>query len=255
MIAIQRYFRVISFDEIEQVKARRISFPLIITFDDGLMDNHRIVLPILKQLGLKATFILNTLPLEGRQILWTHNLQILCKAYGMRRLKTAILKTGDAEIIDSVVSLCAYVSGRYSYDEVSDLLRHLNSMSGITLKGRELYMGKSEVKDLLNSGMGIGCHGRTHWNLTNLQDTNEEVLAAKQFLEGLCNREIETFAYPFGDPASFDSLLNAYLKRHFRNICTTVPKINRNLEGRILHRICSYQMRTEKIILKLLLGI
>lgn len=92
LTAIKSYFQVISFEQLEDVHAQRIPFPIIITFDDGLIDNHRVVLPILEKLGIKATFNLNTLPLEDGQMLWTHNLNILYRACGAKTLKGALLK-------------------------------------------------------------------------------------------------------------------------------------------------------------------
>ncbi len=253
MYVIERHFQIISFDDIEEVKARRISFPIIVTFDDGLMDNYKVALPILKKLGIKATFYLNTLPLENEQVLWTHNLDILYRACDIKTLKKVLLKRGDT--VDGTLALSKYVARNYGYEEILELLDHLNSLSGIKPDARKLYMGQNEIKDLLKSGMEVGCHGRTHCNLVKVDDVSNEILPAKESLESLCKREVKTFAYPFGDPDSFNQLLHTYLKKHFRHICTTVPKVNRDLGQQIYHRVCSYEMSSEKIILKLLLGI
>lgn len=254
--AIKRHFRIISFEELADVIAHRIPFPLIITFDDGLIDNHSVVFPILQKLGIKATFNLNTLPLENGQILWTHNLNMLYRACNSETLKNAFVKKGDADKFDGEFGLTKYVSSTYCYEELSERLTKLNAATKLRLDGRKLYMGPSEIKELLECGMELGCHGRTHWNLLSVTDVEQEVVSAKELLEALSNREIRTFAYPFGDPESFNDSLNTYLKGHFHNVCTTVPKVNKHLQGRHLyHRICSYEMRSEKLILKLLLGI
>lgn len=255
LIAIKRYFRIITFEQLEEVNAQTTPFPIIITFDDGLIDNHSVVLPILEELGIKATFNLNTLPLEDGQTLWTHNLHILYRACGGETLKRTLLKKGEADTLDGELGLIKYVANTYSHEELSDRLRQLNRATQLRLDCSKLYMGPVEIKELLEHGMTLGCHGRTHSNLAHSTDIEKEVLPAKELLQALSKREVATFAYPFGDADSFNEVSHEYLKKHFRNVCTTLPRVNKQEGQSVYHRICSYEMPGEKLILKLLLGI
>jgi Predicted xylanase/chitin deacetylase len=255
LTAIKRYFRIISFEQLEEVHTQRIPFPIIITFDDGLIDNHNVVLPILEELGIKATFNLNTLPLEDGEMLWTHNLHMLYRTCGGETLKKSLLKKGDADTRDGELGLIKYVANTYSHEELSDRLQQLNRAHQLRLDGSKLYMGPVEIKELVVRGMTLGCHGRTHSNLAHSTDIEREVVYAKELLQALSKREVATFAYPFGDADSFNEVSHEYLKKHFRNVCTTLPRINKEQGQSIYHRICSYEMPGEKLVLKLLLGI
>lgn len=72
-------FRVVPLSE--QLRACRSNTPmggtLSITFDDGYRDNAEVAAPILKQLGLPATFFVTTGFIESQQVpFWDHDLPV-----------------------------------------------------------------------------------------------------------------------------------------------------------------------------------
>lgn len=251
--SLRKHFTIISFDEIELVRSKKIVRPLIITFDDGLRDNFDTAFPILREMGLRATFFLNTLPLAEGRILWTHRLYVLAKIIGIESLTQEILKRRNnvTTNVDSLPSLFEYLTTNYRYDEITDLLDSLS----IDDQFPNMYLGANEIKKLLVHGMEIGCHGHSHFNLTKIENVEDEVLLSKDYLENLCQKKINSFAYPFGHPESFNDSLNTRLGSFFDSLCTTLPRINKRPENAILHRVCSYEMPEEKLLLKLLIGI
>ncbi len=64
---VQRHFNVIPLDEaIARLQSRTLpARSLAITFDDGYADNQQIAAPILRKLGLPATFFIATGYLDG----------------------------------------------------------------------------------------------------------------------------------------------------------------------------------------------
>ncbi|MDI1483080.1 polysaccharide deacetylase family protein [Polyangium sp. y55x31] len=104
-----------------------------VTFDDGWRNQHEHALPILRALGIPATFFVTT-----------------------------------------------------------DHLR-----KGVTCAKR---MGPAELQALVDAGMTIGSHTRTHPDLVQLDDTRleDELRGSRQDLEDLLGRPVTLFAYPGG---------------------------------------------------------
>lgn len=74
-------------------------------------------------------------------------------------------------------------------------------------------MTAEELRQIVDSGMEIGSHGWRHRNLklSSESEINEEVNRSKMILEEVIERQIETFAYPYGEYCAnnFRQLQNA----------------------------------------------
>jgi len=66
--------------------------------------------------------------------------------------------------------------------------------------GSEGYMGDTEIKNMLQAGMRIGCHTMSHSNLTVIDNKFhiKEILESKKFLEQRYGIELESISYPYG---------------------------------------------------------
>ncbi|MDD4289815.1 MAG: polysaccharide deacetylase family protein [Patescibacteria group bacterium] len=251
---IKQHFNIISFSELDLVKSRKIKNPLIITFDDGLADNYHTVMPILESENLKATFYLNTVYLENKdEILWTHNLYILNNLLGVKKI-FKYFNLGSNISVNNLLDLTKYIRNHYSKEEIIDKLKDLNLKFSLDFKNNNFYLNKDQIIDMLKRGMTIGCHGIDHFDLTKISNYKKETIESRNFLNNLFHIDIKNFAYPFGDPQSFNNNINKELFPFFDNLCTTIPGIN-NTNKNLYKRICSYEMSREKLLLKLLIGI
>lgn len=62
------------------------------------------------------------------------------------------------------------------------------------------YLDRAMIKDLLDGGMRIGCHGMAHrdWRTVSDPDLEIEISEARHKLEDITQRPITTVAIPFG---------------------------------------------------------
>ena len=176
-----------------------------ITFDDGYADNERIALPILKRLGLQATFFVSTGFSDGgimfndvvietvrRAPAGTHDLSGL--GLGSHRLDDS---TTRRAVIDALIGQLKY----RSLEERSGLIRQLPAAMRSTLPASPM-MNPAQIKHLHDEGMEIGGHTVNHPILTAIdeQQAREEIVGGKQRLEAITGAPVKVFAYPNGKP-------------------------------------------------------
>ena len=67
-------------------------------------------------------------------------------------------------------------------------------------------MNWEELKELDSNLIEIGSHGYSHRRMAFLREDELkiEIIKSKEILESKLNREIDTFAYPYGTLSSFD---------------------------------------------------
>ncbi|HEX6370741.1 MAG TPA: polysaccharide deacetylase family protein [Longimicrobium sp.] len=256
MAHLARVFNVVALSRLEEVRERRVRHPLAVTFDDGLADGHDAALPILAELGLPATFYLSAQPYAPRpEPLWTHTVYQLAAALGARAVAAALDVPSAADASDAT----ALVRALRPYAADPALHRRLARLRAehVAGDGEPRYLDAEMVGRMRAAGMEIGAHGHTHHDLSRCADLEVECERARAIVEGVAGTEVHTFAYPFGDPDSFDARTQAHVRRVFAAACTTLPRVNPRaaLGAGLIHRVCAYEMPAEKLTLKLLLGI
>jgi peptidoglycan/xylan/chitin deacetylase (PgdA/CDA1 family) len=178
---------------------------LAITFDDGYADNEEIAAPILKRLGLTATFFVATGYLAGGHM-WND------------RIIEAIRDCRD-EILDltrvgfGAIQLASLADRRRAIAALLACIKHLEpaersaAVDAVVEAARvgapaPLMMGPEQVRGLRALGMDVGAHTVSHPILTRLgpDAAREEIGASKEALQALLGERIELFAYPNGVP-------------------------------------------------------
>lgn len=181
-----------------------------ITFDDGYSNNLEIVAPILRRLGLPATFFITAGAIE-QGIMW-NDLVI----EGVRRGQ------GD-------VDLSGYGFGAYRLSDnaarqaaIRDIIEHLKyqPMEQRWSIAESLYseivedspprlmMTKDEVAELGGQGFDIGAHTINHPILKELSagDARMEIEASRDWVADVVGKAPTAFAYPNGKPGTdFDA--------------------------------------------------
>ena len=64
------------------------------------------------------------------------------------------------------------------------------------------FLSWKQIKEMVESGMAIGGHTKTHPLLTNIANADElrdEIVGGKKILEDHLRRSVTVFAYPYGD--------------------------------------------------------
>ena len=238
-------FRLIALDELLERAAQGRSLALdeptaLITFDDGYRDNFDAAFPILKELGVPATFFIPTGFFERPRLPWWDHAAFAIKQ--TRQTRLALDWPGpEPTVIDidpkARQSAIAAVIGLYLADRIVDedrFRRHLEERAEVEVDeaalGRALFMTWDDVRALAASGMGIGSHSHGHRKLATLpeEEQRRDLAESKRILEGAIGRPVEALAYPFGWASTYSATTKRLAREvGFRLAFSSIEGVNR----------------------------
>lgn len=201
-----------------------------ITFDDGYLDNLEVAAPILRRLGLPATFFLAPELLDGvipwwEELAWSlqHSTQQSATWGGHRwdldddgRVKARDSWCTELKIFDE--------SGlRREVENIVDILQPVG------LRPPTPIMGWEGARALRSQGFTIGSHGMRHSILANETPAAQgaSLLEARRRLEDGLGDRIDLLAYPNGRSNDFNGdTIDASQAAGYRAAVTTIPGLN-----------------------------
>ncbi len=207
MKAVSRVFDVVplqsAIGDLSRGEPKRGS--VAITFDDGYADNATVALPILRKLGLTATFFIASDYLNGGRM-WNDTVIEAVSAHGHEQLDltgiglAAYPTRNDDEkrqAADSIISTLKYLPQPERDAQVDKVAAKVGNRLPA-----DLMMTTEQLRQLSEAGMTIGGHTASHPILARLDDATafHEIQENKRVLHELCGQSIELFAYPNGKP-------------------------------------------------------
>lgn len=217
----------------------------LLTFDDGLADHYKFVLPELIRRKLFAIFFVPTNPLESKSPLTVHLLHAaLARVDWFPLLRNLIDITGinvtqfDNSILESTYRLQGSPSMKKDIKRIVNYGRHTNlvrdKINELLLKVLDTseqefcnlwYINPSQCVELSDNGMSVESHSVSHRLLKNLSD--EEVIYelqhSKEFLAGL-GLPVTEFCFPFGGTKSFSQHHKVFVARFYKLAHSVDPK-------------------------------
>jgi len=205
MRVLARFFRPCGLAEgmrllrVGRLPARSVA----VTFDDGYADNARIALPILLETRVPATFFIATSYLDGGRM-WNDTV-----IEAVRRIVPGEHRYAHAGL--DLISVPSSLDRRSLVLELLNAIKHLphaerqaaadalRDLAGQPLPG-SLMMSRGEVRALVDAGMDVGGHTRSHPILSGLsaERAEEEIAGGLEDLAGIVGRRPALFAYPNG---------------------------------------------------------
>ncbi len=185
-------------------------------FDDGLRSNVRVAYPILRALGIPATFFVCPGLIEERRWLWTHEAR--------RRLQFAAprMRRELARDVGAPAEIEAFVDWMKKIDfprrtRVEATLRQATAGFVPSEADHEAFdlAGWDELRELDPALVTVGSHTMTHPILPSLSDgeIEAELRDSRRMIEAKLARPAEFFSYPNGD---VDERTLAAVRRYYR---------------------------------------
>lgn len=209
---LARHCDVISPGDFDTAAAAGKGRHVIITFDDGYLDNYEIAYPILRRHGVPATFFIATGFIDRPSLPWWDEIAWLVRSSPRERLDlqpwfpdpVALGACRDGEIhalLTKYKSLPAQDAGA--------MLDCLREATGIrppdTVDGH--WMDWDMIREMSGNGMTIGGHTVDHPVLSRLpkERQRQEVEGCAARILAETGKRMEYFAYPVGSPWAFNA--------------------------------------------------
>jgi peptidoglycan/xylan/chitin deacetylase (PgdA/CDA1 family) len=182
--------------------------PVMVTFDDGYRSCYETALPILRSVGVRATFFVATSFIAERRLYWWERISLLI---GQAKRKTAVITYPHTIALDledpkTRNKLTDVVKNTQELN-VDRFLDELGSAVGVAWNldieaehSQSLIMNWDQVRGLARAGMDVESHGRRHRVLQTLDAATleDELVGAREDLEAQLGRPVRVIAYPVG---------------------------------------------------------
>jgi peptidoglycan/xylan/chitin deacetylase (PgdA/CDA1 family) len=182
--------------------------PVMITFDDGYRSCRDVALPILRRLGVPATFFIATAFAEGRRLFWWEQIAAILRGARARVGHLTYPRPMRIDASDPAArrSLNATIKNTRGLD-LERFLGELRAALAVPWDpeleaglASPLIMTWDDIRALAAAGMDIESHTRTHRVLETLDadQLRAELVGSRRDLEARLGRPIRAIAYPVG---------------------------------------------------------
>jgi peptidoglycan/xylan/chitin deacetylase (PgdA/CDA1 family) len=202
-----------------------------VVFDDGLRSNVDVAYPILRALGVPATFFVCPGLIEERRWLWTHEAR--------RRLQAAAprLREELARQLGAPAEVQAFVDWMKTLDfprrtRAEAMIKHASASFVPSGPDHEAFdlAGWDELRQLDPAIVKVGSHTMTHPILPSMSEgeIEAELRDSHRLIEARLARPAEFFSYPNGD---VDERTLAGVRRYYRGavISSAQTRVDRYL--------------------------
>lgn len=210
---------------------------MLLTFDDGYIDNYTYCLPVLKKYHIQGVFYIPGKTFTENKLLDVNKIHFILACAKKEDLYldlvNAIVRNQDKYQLESIENLYSKYAVKNRWDDKQTIFikRMLQTALPETLRNEvsselfkkyvgieesqfaeELYMNRDQIKFLRDSGMFIGLHGYDHYWLANLkyEKMKEDIDKALVAMEGIVDPQKWILNYPYG---SYNDDIISYIEQ------------------------------------------
>lgn len=234
---------------------------LLLTFDDGYIDNYTVVFPILMENNIQGSFFIPGKTFNENVLLDVNKIHFLLASADINSLVQDVFYKLDSyrsdfpEVPSNDVLFDKYaIANRFDSKETIFVKRILQTAIPEELRNivaselfkkyvglsedvfsRELYMNREQIRCMKNAGMFIGIHGYDHYWLGNLseeqmkKDIDQSLISMDEFID----KDKWVINYPYG---SYNDKVLEYIEQRGCKLAMTteVNVANTEVHNRFL---------------------
>lgn len=171
---------------------------VILSFDDGLIECHRFIAPLLRKKGVPAIFFVNNEFIDNRGLFFRYKASLVLEYIGkdplllVRSAQYLNIPVGEVQkailmISDKQQSLLDGLALELGYDEA------------IYMRDHPVYMSSEQVRELVKWGFHLGAHSTDHSGFTDMEEKSmaSKVHLSMMDLQERFHTKPACFAFPF----------------------------------------------------------
>jgi len=193
---------------------------VLITFDDGYVDNYTNAFPVLSGHGVQGTFFLPTSFIGTNRLAWWDRIASIVRRSPKRIVRLSHPSPREFDIErDGVFKVMEQVLWIYKLEAVGDtetfISMLMESFESAPDESGRCFMDWDEARAMARGGMAIGSHAHSHEILARLPDEKQldELVTSKALLESRLGITVDAFSYPVGLRESFSPATWAALRK------------------------------------------
>lgn len=212
---LKKRYGVVTLDEAVQLATGNQPFrgaAVLLTFDDGYLDNFEIAYPILRSLGVQGTFFLISSLVGSSELPWWDRI-----AYAVKNATQPLIALDGPHHMhfdlkaqkraDVIRALLAQYKQSVNHQSAAQFLTAVEEAceSRRPAADERIFLDWREAADMIAHGMAIGCHTHTHPVLSQLtvDDQYKELKTVKETLQARLSVPANVLAYPVGKKTTF----------------------------------------------------
>ena len=230
ILYLKKYYQFVTTEEVIDSVYNNKKLPsnaVLLTFDDGYIDHYTNVFPILMEFGIQGSFYIPAKMIKEHKVLDVNKIHFILASVPdkneiIKDLKLLLLEYKERDNLQSFEYYYRKLAVKSRFDSAEVIfikrllqvelienvrVRIADSLFNKYLKvsesdfAKELYLNKTQIKEMLDNGMHIGCHGYNHnwWNKMEPKELEKDIDLSLDFLKELgVNLSNWTASYPYG---------------------------------------------------------
>lgn len=242
ILFMKEHFHIVTMEEVMEAAGGHYKLPedpMLLTFDDGYIDNYTFAFPVLDELGVQGSFFIPGKTFTTYELLDVNKIHYLLASTDIHIILKDLLERMDhyrgneysypsnEELFQEYAK-----SNRFDGKEVIFVKRMLQTVLPEELRNRiaselfvehvgiseqqlahELHMTAEQIRTLKHHGMYIGVHGYDHYWLGNLskEKMQQDMQKALEIMDEFIDSKKWVMNYPYG---SYNEDVIRYAKEH-----------------------------------------
>ncbi|MCK5067941.1 MAG: polysaccharide deacetylase family protein [Bacteroidales bacterium] len=175
--------------------------PMVLSFDDGLIQCHEEIMPVLLKKSIPATFFLNNDFIDNKAMFFRFKVSLLLeilpdKTNAEKKEAAKILQCNEAELRKRLLSIS------YIEREITDQIAELWSYSFKEyITGNPVYLSSRHIREMKEKGFEFGSHGFDHplFSMLPAKACIDHIRQSTEDLQIRFGLDYKYFSFPFTD--------------------------------------------------------